>query len=340
MTTKAFFLFFLVTSLCSCNKENDLHISTEQINHALDRLSFTCTKETDKLPTISEEAQQLYQYALSLKSTEGAKNYAEIARYYRLAAAAGSYKAATNLHTLISQGLIDSVDPGNEAIDIVEHLIDQGIPGGYYDMGHYLETGFGVKQDTSRANAYFRRSADLGNPEAQFYVSRLLEKIDSADQVVIDMRRCAMEQGHTQGSFYYGVLFKARDNYTEAVKGFHEGTRNGSPESALFLSGGFETTDPKRQLLYFALAPDPERSKRYAKISDFLGRYEHLGAKVPDIDQIVPLPPAKLPEWDGTFEWLKKRESTLPAERPSEEMIRTLSQEKGLDPQTGLPLKK
>lgn len=115
-----------------------------------------------------------------------------------------------------------------------------------------------------------------------------------------------MEQGHTQGSFYYGVLFKARDNYTEAVKGFHEGTRNGSPESALFLSGGFETTDPKRQLLYFALAPDPERSKRYAKISDFLGRYEHLGAKVPDIDQIVPLPPAKLPEWDGTFEWLKK----------------------------------
>lgn len=134
-----------------------MHISTEQINHALDRLSFTCTKETEKLPTISEEAQQLYQYALSLKSTEGAKNYAEIARYYRLAAAAGSYKAATNLHTLISQGLIDSVDPGNEAIDIVERLIDQGIPGGYYDMGHYLETGFGVKQDTSRANAYFRR---------------------------------------------------------------------------------------------------------------------------------------------------------------------------------------
>ncbi|WP_412534788.1 DUF6396 domain-containing protein, partial [Pseudomonas coronafaciens] len=29
-----------------------------------------------------------------------------------------------------------------------------------------------------------------------------------------------------------------------------------------------------------------------------------------------------------------------PAEKPSEEMIRTLSQEKGLDPETGLPLKK
>ncbi|MDU8432927.1 DUF6396 domain-containing protein, partial [Pseudomonas syringae pv. actinidifoliorum] len=61
---------------------------------------------------------------------------------------------------------------------------------------------------------------------------------------------------------------------------------------------------------------------------------------VPDIDQIVPQPPAMLPEWDGTLEWLKKRESTPPAKKPSEEMIRTLSQEKGLDPQTGLPLKK
>ncbi|MFA1013344.1 MULTISPECIES: DUF6396 domain-containing protein [Pseudomonas syringae group] len=70
----------------------------------------------------------------------------------------------------------------------------------------------------------------------------------------------------------------------------------------------------------------------------FLSRYEHLGPKVPDIDQIVPLPPAKLPDWDGTFEWLKKRESTPPAEKPSEDMIRTLSQAKGLDPTTGMPL--
>ena len=36
---------------------------------------------------------------------------------------------------------------------------------------------------------------------------------------------------------------------------------------------------------------DPERAKRYELIRKFLTRYEHLGAKVPDIDQIVPLPP-------------------------------------------------
>ncbi|MEX5993836.1 DUF6396 domain-containing protein [Providencia vermicola] len=29
-------------------------------------------------------------------------------------------------------------------------------------------------------------------------------------------------------------------------------------------------------------------------------------AKFPDINKIVPLPPAELPEWDGTFEYQKE----------------------------------
>nr|WP_274921688.1 DUF6396 domain-containing protein [Providencia sp. G1(2023)] len=30
-----------------------------------------------------------------------------------------------------------------------------------------------------------------------------------------------------------------------------------------------------------------------------------ISTKFPDIDKIVPLPPAELPEWDGTFEYKK-----------------------------------
>ncbi|EGI00074.1 Sel1 repeat-containing protein, partial [Pseudomonas amygdali pv. lachrymans str. M302278] len=53
--------------------------------------------------------------------------------------AGGNYKAATNLHDLIAQGLVESNSRSKEVVDIVKHLIAQGVPGGSYDMGHYLE---------------------------------------------------------------------------------------------------------------------------------------------------------------------------------------------------------
>ena len=56
---------------------------------------------------------------------------------------------------------------------------------------------------------------------------------------------------------------------------------------------------------------------------------------MPELNQIVPLPPAALPEWDGTFQW--KKEQLAPQEAPSETLMASMAKAKGLDPQTGLP---
>lgn len=132
----------LAVTLLACKKEDDVDITPDHMAQALSKLNFNCAKESDHLPPISESAQLLYKYARSLDSGFFEKDYPKIARFYRLAYAAGSYKAATNLHTLISQGHIKSDNPGKEVIDIVEGLISMGAPGGYYDMGHYLELGW------------------------------------------------------------------------------------------------------------------------------------------------------------------------------------------------------
>ncbi|KPY18438.1 putative Lipoprotein [Pseudomonas savastanoi pv. glycinea] len=163
MFTRLVFLAILTTSLCACEKKGHDSVTDEDMAKAMERLSFTCTHEADNLPAISEDAQALYRYALFLESKKGTKDYQQIGRYYRLAYATGNYKAATNLHILISQGAVDSNNRSKEAIDIVEHLIAQGIPGGYYDMAHYLEKGYGVKQDLPASKAYFRQAADLGD---------------------------------------------------------------------------------------------------------------------------------------------------------------------------------
>jgi uncharacterized protein len=338
MLVRTVFLIVVVAGLTSCGEGGSVENSENQLGYDLDKLQFVCVRESDYLPNVSENGKMFYSYALFLNSALRDKDYQQIGRFYRLAYAAGSYKAATNLHTLISQGLVASPDPGTEVIDIVESLISAGVPGGYYDMGHYLELGYGVKQDSSRANAYFRRAADLGNPEAQFYVARLLEDITSAEQVVVDMFRCATYQGHAQSAFHYGVFLKVRHAYPEAIEGFQMGVRSGNSNSADFLSGGFSTPDPEDRLYYFGLAEEPERASRYKQIANFLTKFEHLGPKIPDIENIVPLPPAKLPDWDGTFEWKRKRDSTPPPEKPSEELILEIARENNLDPETGLSL--
>jgi hypothetical protein len=69
-----------------------------------------------------------------------------------------------------------------------------------------------------------------------------------------------------------------------------------------------------------------------------LTAYYFANPKVPELDQIVPLPPAKLPKWDGTFQWLKEYQAKVAPEKPSDELIAKLAKAKGLDPASGMPL--
>ena len=53
----------------------------------------------------------------------------------------------------------------------------------------------------------------------------------------------------------------------------------------------------KDSLDFLDLTPDEERSRRYDIIWNYLTDNDYLQPKVPDLDEIVPLPPAKLPKW-------------------------------------------
>jgi hypothetical protein len=302
-------------------------------------LEFKCVYERDSLPALNPDADIFYRYGLYLEKRKGQKDYDTIARYYRIAAAHDHYKAATNLQFLLSTGQARSPDAGKETIDLVEYYVAMGIPGAYYDMAHYLELGYGVKQDVAASRAYFRRAADLGSPDAQYYIGRLLSYVPNTADIMMEMYKCSMEQGSSKSSRKYAIYSKGSGLYQEALHGHQTAIRYGNDTSAHSLANAFLGPQASDRLYYLALERDDERVDRYNKISDFLTRHEHLGAKVPDLDDIVPLPPASLPEWDGTFQWKRERDSAVPI-IPSAELIEKLSAEKGLDPATGLPLPK
>jgi len=300
-------------------------------------LAFECVIEADHLPVLDAEADKLFRYARFLEKSKGPKEYDEVARYYRIAAAHGHYKANNNLQQLVSHGLASSPFAQKESIDLAAQLIDAGVPSGYYDIGYYLNLGYGLKQDREMALRYFRKAADLGSANAQAYVAELLAPLDKAPEIARNMRQCAAGQGHGAAAHTLGIHLSTAEKYSDALSAYQKGVAAGNVLSVLALEQGFKGV-PAEDMHYLALPHDPERSRRYEQIGKFLDRYDGQNPKLPDIDNIVPLPPAKLPPWDGTFQWQKDQEAAEPPPKPSDEFIHRLCKAKNLDPATGLPI--
>ncbi len=335
---KRIILITLLAGLaCACTKENPL-ASLPDVSALRANLAFTCVHQADHLPPLDPDADQLFKYARYLQKRDGAKDFDDIARYYRIAAAHGHYKANANLQQLVSTGLAHSPNSRKETIDLAIQLVKQGVPGGYYDIAHYLELGYGLKQDSETASRYFRKAADLGSPDAQYYLAEKLDPIDAAPEVALQMYRCAADQGHGKAATSMAIGRLDDEFYAEALKAFQQGLMAGNRQAASFLANGFKGPPPDDRLYYLGVANDPERSRRYKLIGKFLDDNEGLNPKVPDVDQIVPLPPAKLPPWDGTFQWQKEQDAAKPPPVPAEALVAKLARDKNLDPATGLPL--
>jgi TPR repeat protein len=228
-----------------------------------------------------------------------------------------------------------SDDPVNEIIDMVQDLIKRGIPAGYYGMGRNLETGYGVEEDQELALRYYRKAADLGG---QYHVGDLLNDFSKHGREIasigLTMQRCAAEQGHAKAANEVGIDVRQDGKLPEAMKYFQLAAMAGSDQAADSLSEacGKVQGDPIYDL---GQAPDPERKARYKKVWEFLFDYSYLNPQVPELDSIVPLPPAKLPTWDGKFKWLEAHEANVPPPLPTEERIAEMAKAKGLDPKTG-----
>ena len=326
---------FILMQLSACSKENELSYLPD-LSAIRANLAFTCVYQEDHFPPLNPEADVLFKYARYLEKKAGPKDHEDIGRYYRIAAAYGHYKANNNLQAKLQSAELSSPDRVKEAVGLATTLVDQGIGLGYYNIGLYLKSGFGFKQNEEEALRYFRKAADLGVPDAQYYVGDLLAPSNMAPKIAQQMWSCAAKQGHGRAGLVLGVDLKGDGLYREATEAFQLGAAAGEGTSAMVLRETFGGIKPENELYYLALSYDPERVRRYELIGKFLSDNQYRNPKVPDIDKIVPLPPAKLPEWDGTFQWAK--DNATPPEKPSDELVNRLAKEKNLDPSTGLPI--
>ena len=314
-------------------------------------LEFTCQKE--ELPPLSEETQQLYNYALyhdlhnMWTGDKGDEVWNGLARYYRIAAANGDYKANVRLQYLLNTGRISTDMPQTEVHNLNEELAKQLPATAYYNLYGYLDVGYGVRTEEGGKYAYLRKAADLGSREAQYTVAEMLADIEDSEEtqeafkfrlnLVEQLWACASEQGLGEASGNLGSFLRLDKRYDEALKVSHQGVKNGDSISALVLSHAFESEVQADNLNFLDVSPDDERVKRYHMISSYLSRYDYLQPKVPDLDEILPLPPAKLPEWNGKIAFQRWYEGEAPP-KPSEALMQKLANQAGLRVDNGLDL--
>ncbi|MEE4341779.1 DUF6396 domain-containing protein [Pseudomonas alliivorans] len=303
------------------------------------KLAFTCVYE--KVPAASADTDVLFHYARWLQKNNQLKQDktvdAEIERLYRIAAENQHYKANVNLQNGTARGQFKL--SSEEVLRLSQQLIDAKIATGYYLIATYLERGVaGLQQDAEMALRYYRKAADEGNSQAQNYVAEKLQSTKTTWDMSRQMRLCAAQQGNGEAGGNLGVDLSEDEKYKEALEAFQLGVAGGDESSASFLSKGFRESNPHNRMYYLGQKIDLERSDRYQKIWSLLADWSYASPTVPEINDIVPLPPAKLPAWDGKLKWIEERKANVQPPKPTEALIEQLAKARLLDPKTGKPL--
>lgn len=276
------------------------------------RADFICKHEVDVNPPITPEAEALFQQGMAVTSNDlwpDKRDYAKAAQLWKRAAAMGHWKAAMNLAGLYESGLGVPRDT-EQAVLIVEGLMKQGVPAAFDKMGTYHQSGIGVKGDISRAYAFWQLAADMGSSAAQAYIgAKIKGTYDNPGQgfwgnreVALKMLECSYAQGNAEGAYELALTLGSRQSntaqqYARALQIYHDGVKMGNRRCASTLFSYFARTMPLT-----GNTMDTARSDRYGELAQALELNPDL--RFPNLDKVLPLPPAELPTWDGKRETL------------------------------------
>ena len=289
------------------------------------RADFTCKHEADANPPITAEAEMLFQQGMATTSYElwpDKRDHVKAAALWKQAAALGHWKAAMNLAGLYEQGLGVEQDT-EQAVLLVEGLMKQGVPAAFDKMGTYHQRGIGVNGDASRAYAFWELAADMGSSASQAYLGYKLQgTYDNPGQgfwgnrdVALKMLECSFAQGNGDAAYTLALTITGDDpslgeDNARALQIYHQGVKLGCQDCARDLSVSFRLAQSLT-----GNTIDKVRADRYRELRAALELNPDL--RFPNLDKVLPLPPAALPFWDGKRETLVDAAKAVIVKQPT-----------------------
>ncbi|WP_233873548.1 SEL1-like repeat protein [Paraburkholderia adhaesiva] len=296
------------------------------------RKEFACVYQDQHLPPVDAQADLWFQQALAMELDPEIywedKDWRKIYQLYQQAADGNHWKAMLNLASLIlSEYPVPEKNP-ETAIRWVEKAMQLGVPDAWDTMGIYHRKGIVRGGSATSAYAFFQKAADMGSPSAQAFLGAALDAgWDNPGNgfwanmpIAMKMLECAVAQG--SGDAAYELAYRYADPGTpeaksRALKILQEGVKFGSAKCANRLSvqfNGLDLTNGESLVAYI----DKARSERYSKIGDALDWYGGT-LKLPNLDKVLPLPPAVLPKWNGDVQTLidAAKAVTAPVKTPA-----------------------
>ncbi len=311
---------FLSVLLLACQMQSETsHIPSRNLKLALfdpHMPSFVCEVEADKVPAIDAQANAWFLEARALEGPEtiaADRDYKKIVQLTRQAAERKHWKAMLNLASFYIEGL-DPQKGTEDAVKLVEEGMRMGIPAAYDRMGTYYMNGTGVDQNATRAYAFWLKAAQMGSPQAMtFFGDKLNATYDSENgsfwankRVAGQMLECAFGQGYGPAAYQLGFLIagnrppsgstgRTQETSARAVWVLHQGVKFGCEDCASKLHIEFD--HPVNLADMIAPHIDKARGERYWVLRTALDFDPDL--RFPNLDQVLPLPPAELPTWNG-----------------------------------------
>jgi hypothetical protein len=298
----------------ACKMNSDLPRNEDLPLFKPHHTDFTCQIEAGKVPPIDAEADTWFLQARALETDpellEEERDWKKIVGLTRQAAERRHWKAMLNLASLY----LERRDPERgveNAVLLVEQGMRLGIPAAYDRMGTYHMNG-AVQGNASQAYAFWQRAAEMGNPHAMtFLADKLMATWDNPKEgfwanipVGTKMLECAFSQGDGEAALALHYEYKrsrTAEGKDSAMRVLHEGVKLGCADCANYLRSEFGKPDPTKMIVpHF----DRARWERYDMLGDALSFSPNR--RFPNLDKMLPLPPARLPPWDGKRETLLK----------------------------------
>ncbi len=339
-----------------CDKAKMMEIAQNQKNYDEYVLKLPqplpCVKE-QKLK-VDPEISKIYTYAyfteINNEDNRDPEFWLGLYRYYNIALTYGDTRAFDRLNRIILLNRMGSLELGDRVeYELIYRQYAKFKPAfaNYYKYRSNMMIG-----------PYLYPALQAGNVNAMLRVASIaanandVTQPERAKKIKDDMWMCASEQGDGYATRKVAERLQEAGKHREALEKYQLALAQGDRSSAEVLSKIFvyqTEIAPQRyyqDMIRYNLdlgADDPARSQRYKDILKLFRALPYFlsddDEKIPELNQIIPLPPAKLPKWDGTITaaaWLK---GATP-EKPDEQWLTQLALNAGLDPVTGRPLPK